>query len=150
ATGATGAPALALLDGTHTITASIRDFANNQSAPANTAFNVDTTPLTLTVAQPVDGAFTNGNSITVTGTVTGFSPVSVTVEGVSVPATGNAFTADVPLGPGPTQTIHVAASDPSGANTSKNPTVKIDRVPPSIVASVAPPPNAAGWNNTNV
>jgi hypothetical protein len=148
-TGASGTPLTALLDGPHSITATIKDLAGNP-ATTNSFFTVDTTPLTLTLAQPVDATFTNANSIAVSGSVTGLAPITLTIEGVQVPVAGNSFTSDVPLGPGPSQIIHVAASDPSGASTSRTVTVNIDRVSPTIVGSISPPPNAASWNNTNL
>lgn len=148
-TGASGSPATALLDGAHLISATIKDLAGNP-VTATTAFTVDTTPLQLNLAQPTNGTFTNANSITVSGTVTGFPPVSVLVDGVSVLVSGNAFTTDVLLGPGPTQAIQVSASDPSGASTSTSVTVGIDRVKPTIIGSISPLPNAAHWNNTPV
>jgi hypothetical protein len=149
ATGASGATAAALLDGPHTITANIKDLAGNP-ATATALFTVDTVPPVIVVTQPANGAFTNAASILVSGTVAAGAPVSVTVEGSAAPLQAGVFTANVALGAGPAQIIHVVATDAAGNASAATVTVNIDRTPPAIAAIITPPPNAAGWNNTNV
>jgi hypothetical protein len=152
ATGASGVPAAPLGAGLHTITATIRDLAGNISAPATASFSVSAaTPPQIAITQPVDGAFTNANSVVVTGSVTSALSVSVTVEGVPATLQGGNFTsAAVALGPEPAQIIHVVATDSSGTATAAQVTVNIDRTRPTITAVVNPQPNAAGWNNSEV
>jgi len=150
ATGATGTPVSVLPDGLHAITASIKDLAGNPST-ATEAFTVDTIPPQITITQPANGLFTNAASLVVTGSVLDASPVTVTVEGVSVPVQGNTFTsAGITLGTSATQLIHVVATDAAGNSSSVTLTVNIDRTPPTITGAINPPPNAAGWNNTAV
>ena len=140
ANGATGSPAVALLDGSHTITATIKDVAGN-TATAITVLNVDSTPPQVTVTQPADGVFTSALSVVVTGTVVDASPVTVTIEGVAVPLQGNTFTsAGITLGTNATQAIHIVATDAAGNSTPVMLTVNIDRIPPVITPTVAPAP----------
>ena len=151
ATGATGAPVLPLSDGAHQVTATISDLAGNASAASTASFTLDTVPPQITIAQPVDGAFSNAASVVVTGSVTDASPVTITVEGVAVPLLAGAFTSPaVLLGPGPSQIIHVLATDTAGNTSTATVTVNIDRAPPTIIGAIAPAPTAAGWNNTSV
>ncbi|HEX4605389.1 MAG TPA: Ig-like domain-containing protein, partial [Candidatus Angelobacter sp.] len=151
ATGATGSPAVALSDGAHVVTATISDLAGNPSAPATTAFSVNTVAPLITITQPVDGAFTNAASVVVTGTVVSALAVTVKVEGVPASVQSGVFTSQpVVLGAGPSQTIHVAATDAQGTSSTAAVTVSIDRTPPTIIGSITPSPTAAGWNNSAV
>ncbi|MBZ5508477.1 MAG: Ig-like domain-containing protein [Acidobacteriia bacterium] len=151
ATGATGSPAVALSDGAHVVTATISDLAGNPSAPATTAFSVNTVAPLITITQPVDGAFTNAASVVVTGTVVSAVPVTVAVEGVAASVQSGMFTSQpVVLGAGPSQIIHVVATDSLGSSSAVTVTVSIDRTPPTIVGTITPAPTAAGWNNSAV
>lgn len=58
------------------------------------------------------------------------APITVTTEGANQIATGTAS------GPGGTTTVRLAVS--------------IDKTAPTVNATSTPPPNAAGWNKTNV
>ncbi len=150
AAGATGSLVAALLDGNHIITVTVKDLAGNATT-ATAAFAVDTVPPQITITQPADGAFTNAVSTAVAGSVLDSSPVTVTVEGVAVPLQGNTFVASaVALGAAPSQVVHVVATDAAGNSSTAAITLKIDRTPPSISATVTPSPNAAGWNSSNV
>ncbi|HEY6391022.1 MAG TPA: hypothetical protein VIX89_07080 [Bryobacteraceae bacterium] len=46
--------------------------------------------------------------------------------------------------------ITCTATNGAGLSRSVSATIKIDKTPPTAVASATPAPNAAGWNNTNV
>src|SRR6478735_7240962 len=149
-TGASGAPLAALTEGTHSINVSISDFAGNTST-ANASFVVDTVPPQITITQPVDGIFTNAVSLIVSGSIVSASPVTVTVEGVTVPLQGNTFTsAVITLGANGPQVLHVTATDAAGNSSEATITLKIDRTPPVISGNVTPAPNRAGWSNTAV
>ena len=149
-TGASGSLTSALADGTHAVTASISDNAGNV-ATATASFVVDTVPPQITITQPVDGIFTNAVSVVVSGSIVDASPVTVTVEGATIPLQGNTFTsAAITLGANGPQVLHVTATDAAGNSSAAAITLKIDRTPPLISGSVTPVPNAAGWNNTAV
>ncbi|HEY6308046.1 MAG TPA: Ig-like domain-containing protein, partial [Candidatus Angelobacter sp.] len=150
AAGATGTPVVALAGGAHVITATVKDLAGNTNS-ATTTFSVTTAPLQISITQPASGTYTNANSITISGNVSGgVAPVTVTVEGGNAPVQGSTFSATTALGAGPTQVIHVSATDGAGGSSSATVTVNIDRVNPTIIGSIVPAPNAAGWNNSNV
>src|SRR5205807_1007805 len=42
------------------------------------------------------------------------------------------------------------ATDKAGNTATASVTISIDKTPPTITATSAPAPNAAGWNNSNV
>jgi hypothetical protein len=59
------------------------------------------------------------------------SPVTVSTEGAN-------------------QVISGTAADRAGNTASTSITLNIEKTPPSITASATPPPNGAGWNNSDV
>jgi hypothetical protein len=133
-TSATGSLSTALLDGTHSIVANIKDLVGNP-ATATTTYIVDTVPPQIVITQPADGSFTNATSVTVLGTVTGAAPVtSVTINGVITPVSGNSFSsAPVTLGAdGSSTTITVRATDAAGNSAQQTVTVTVDRTPPQV------------------
>ncbi|HEX8706332.1 MAG TPA: Ig-like domain-containing protein, partial [Myxococcaceae bacterium] len=94
-TTATGAgtwsftPTAPLPDGQHTVSATASDTAGNTSPSSNTnTFTVDTTaPAAPVVVAPANGAVTNDNTPTYSGTAEPGSTVTVIVDGVSVGTT---------------------------------------------------------------
>jgi hypothetical protein len=46
--------------------------------------------------------------------------------------------------------VSCTAFNGAGLSRTASVTVKIDMTPPTVVATAAPTPNGAGWNNTNV
>ncbi len=116
--------------------------ANTGQTEAAAAFYDITPPLIQpTVTPPPNAAGWNQSNVTVTWTVgdngsgiaasSGCGAATVTND-----TTGTTFTCSATNGAGLTNTASV--------------TVRIDRSPPVIVSSVTPPPNAAGWNNSDV
>src|SRR5205823_4328544 len=59
------------------------------------------------------------------------APVSVTTDGAN-------------------QVVSGTARDKAGNTASASVTVNLDKTPPTVTGSVAPTPNAAGWNDSNV
>jgi len=217
ATGATGSPAAALLDGSHTISASIKDLAGNQSSPGTTGFTIDTVRpvITATSAPAPNAAGWNTTDVTVSfvcsdnasGIVLCPPPQVVTTEGKAQvitgtvsDAAGNQATASVTLNieksaptitaslnpaanaggwnnsdvtvsfqcspsasdvvscqtpvtistEGKNQQVSGTVTDQAGKTATASATVNLDKTPPLITANAAPPPNAAGWNNSDV
>jgi hypothetical protein len=51
---------------------------------------------------------------------------------------------------GSNQTVTGTTVDRAGNSASASVTVNLDKTPPGIAATASPPPNPAGWNNSNV
>ena len=125
-------------------TGNCTDVAGNPASFTLNNINIDKTAPTLTFAAPTPAAngagwnntnvsfvyTTNDNLSGVDNILTPASPLALSSEGNNV--TGNV-------------TVYDIAGNHA---TFTSPAVKIDKTPPSISASVAPAPNAAGWNNT--
>jgi hypothetical protein len=102
----------------------------------------DSTPpfITGSVAPPANGAGWHKTPATVSWTVTdaqsaitsqtGCAPTTLAVDALSQPLTCSATS--------------------TGGTASSTVTVKLDQVPPAIIAAQAPPANGAGWNNSDV
>lgn len=108
---------------------------------ASATVNLDQTPptITATISPPPDLSGVNLNSATVSfscvdslsGIASCQAPITVTTPG--------------------TQTINGAATDNAGNNSTASVQVNVQTVPPlTMTATVLPPPNAVGWNNTPV
>jgi len=91
-------------------------------------------PLTLSVTSPTDGVITQGSTVTVAGSVTGSSPLTVKVNQTAVPVSGGSFSTTVALTEG-SSTITVVATDGTGQQTQKTLTVTRDSVAPSIAVT---------------
>lgn len=107
----------------------------------------DTTPPTLNVQQPADGALLNTASANVTGTFGDESQTTVTVNGVTATLTGNSFGAAVPLVEG-ANTLTVTATDAAGNRTTVTRTVTRDTGAPAL--SVTQPTDNAFTNQTEL
>jgi hypothetical protein len=129
------------LEGANQVVNATATDAAGQTASTTTTLNIDKTPpaITATVA-PVPG--TNG-VVTVPAVIT-FS-CSDGLSGIAVcPAPINVTTA------GAGQVFSGSATDKAGNTTSTSVTLSVQLAPLSVIASPAPPANAAGWNNSNV
>lgn len=91
----------------------------------------DTTPPTLSVTQPADGAFVNTTSVNVAGTFGDESATSVKVNGVAAAVSGNSFSVSVPLAEG-ANTLTVVATDAAGNSTTATRSVTRDTVAPAL------------------
>jgi hypothetical protein len=159
---ATGAipSAASVSDGTYVLSAVVNDLVGN-SASARATFVVDTVPPAGTIQAPAANAILNTSTVTVTllyqddrsGVDT--SKLVLTVDGVnqtSVLTLGpTQAIGTLPALPDGVHTIQVTVFDRSGNSSGViSQTFETDTTPPTIAVSALPPPNAAGWNNTNV
>ncbi len=133
--------AITLQPGTNSFRLTARDPAGNASQ-LSLAYVYSAATLTLMVTSPADGAIIDADTVTVTGTFSGSSTASVTVNGVAALVTGNAFTASaIPLHFG-ANTLTVAGTTPQGASDTRTLTVtstfpSIAIATPSAGAAVA-------------
>jgi hypothetical protein len=122
----TGVPA-----GAHTLDASVRDFAGNESS-ATTTFTLvrDLAAPMLSVTAPIDGAVVTTAQVTVQGSVADDGSIArVTVNDAPVTVTGGSFSRPVTLLEG-SNTIEVAAVDSTGKGASATLSVILDTTPP--------------------
>jgi len=128
-----------------TTTITIADIAGNSASFTTPAFKIDKTPPTLawgTASPPPNAAgwrnasvslpFTASDNLSGLAAANPPSPLLISAEGNAV-----------------TTTITIA--DIAGNTASfTTPAFKIDKTPPTITARRETPPNANGWNNTDV
>lgn len=137
----------ALIDGTHSFTLDVSDNDGNAATAVATSFIVDTTPPTLMVSAPSDNLITNNAEINVTGTTNDAlsSPVTLTINGESVPVNSDgSFTYTVTLTEG-RNTITVVATDAAGKSSTVVRNVTLDTGAPVFTEiSITPNPVDAG------
>ena len=136
--GACPTPQNVTADGTTVVSGTVSDAAGNQ-ASVYTTVQVDRTAPSIT-ASVAPAGWSNGASATVT--------FSCSDETSGLDASGCPIPVTV-LGEGSTDvsgTVHDAAGNAATVHA----TVQLDRGNPTIGASIAPAPNAAGWNKSNV
>jgi hypothetical protein len=93
--------------------------------------------LTLAIASPANGATIDADRVTVTGTFTGATTASVTVNGVAATVSGTSFSAaDVPLTFGP-NTLTVVGVTPQGARDTRS--ITVNSTAPAITVSTPAP-----------
>lgn len=111
------------------------------TASASVTLNIDKTPPTITanVDRPPDIGDWYTNDVTVSFECNDTLSLIKTCPGPIVVDTE-----------GSDQVITGTAKDIAGNTASASVSLNIDKNPPTIVAHINPPPNAAGWNNTNV
>ncbi len=116
------------------------DLAGN-TATAQTSLNIATTSPTITasVSPLPNSAGWNNSAVTVSFTCT-----NTTAPIASCPPSQTVST------PGANQVITGTATDVAGNSAAASLTLNIGTVPPAVVPKPTPPPNAAGWNNSNV
>lgn len=138
---------VSLAEGDNFITVSATDAAGNGTSLTRLVTR-DTAPPSLTVSEPVDGATTTSDSITVSGTATDATPLTVTVNSTDFPvATDGSFTGKTALVDGE-NAIHVTATDAAGnsALVTRTVTRSSSGLPPDP-STVAPPLDATVATN---
>ncbi|WP_223636389.1 Ig-like domain-containing protein [Corallococcus sp. EGB] len=127
-----------LAEGTYTVTAVSVNGAGTTSATATSTFTVDLTPPTVAISTPVDGSTTNSPNVTVTGTSTGATSVTLTYNGtnygpIPVDGAGNwSYALPVTLPEGPV-TVTATATDAAGnTSTPDDTTFTVDLTAPEV------------------
>lgn len=106
-----------LAAGANVLTTTALDAAGNMTVIARTVTR-DETPPALTVDAPAEGATVAAEDVTVSGSVTDLTPVTLTVNGTGVTVgTGGAFSTSAPLVAGP-NTITIVATDAATNSTT--------------------------------
>ncbi len=142
--------------GTHTISYWSTDVAGNTEDKAGNSITlkIDGNPPTTTVINPISpdsGWFVTSGipvAFAASDAESGVAATYYQIDGGAAQTYGAPFTADLSTG---SHTITYWSVDLAGNVEAKQTTqVKVDTVPPTIVGSRSPAPNAHGWNNTNV
>src|SRR5439155_11656694 len=102
----------------------------------------------VTITSPVPLSVMNLAAILVTGTVSAHA-TAVTVNGIPATIERETWSITVPLQDG-NNTLTAIARDAAGHAETASIQVSRDMTLPMLTATVAPLPNAAGWNNSNV
>jgi hypothetical protein len=116
------------------------DVAGNTGATTATV-NIDETPPSITAAgsPSPNAAGWNNTDVTVAFTCTDALSGIASCPSASVVSTEGA-----------NQSTSGAATDKAGNSATTSFAVKLDKTPPTVTATPAPPPNAFSWNNTSV
>lgn len=124
---------------------------SGNTAVKTVTVNLDKTGPVLTITSPANGTVVATPTLTLAGTVT--DPVSgvssFTCNGQTATINGSDFSCNLALVPGP-NAITVQATDVAGNTSTANLTVTFSVTTLTISGSVTPPPNGAGWNNSDV
>ncbi|MFB1481346.1 Ig-like domain-containing protein [Corallococcus sp. RDP092CA] len=130
-----------LAEATYTVTATATDAAGNTSTPDETTFTVDLTAPTVAISTPANGDIIGTSTVTVTGTSSGATSVTLTYGGtnygpISVDASGNwSFPLPVTLPEGP-NTVTATATDAAGnTSTPATSTFTVDLSVPTVAIS---------------
>ncbi|MBI3756654.1 MAG: FG-GAP repeat protein, partial [Deltaproteobacteria bacterium] len=119
------------------------DNAGNVELGHTLSVKIDKTPPVIASSQvpAANVAGWNNSNVTISFSVT---------DNLSGGVTCTANTATLST-EGVNQTASTTCTDTAGNSATASRTVSIDKTPPTILfGSATPPPNAAGWNNTNV
>ncbi|HEX2835647.1 MAG TPA: Ig-like domain-containing protein [Thermoanaerobaculia bacterium] len=121
-------------DGTYTITAKATDTLGNESAIATATFRIDRSGPAIDITSPQNDAVVPGDSIVVSGTVSGAN--SVTVNGQLATLGAGTFTATVPLDLGNNVLTAIATDD---AGNSATDSIEVERDPGSLALLLTAP-----------
>jgi RHS repeat-associated protein len=134
-------------EGANAITVVAADGATNESTASRNVVRDSQAPV-VTIAAPAEGFVTNTNSISVSGTVADASPVTLSVNGVTiaVDASGN-FAGAVPLGAEGPNTITFTATDAAGNSAAPAVSVRRDSEAP-VLNVTSPTDNSITKTNT--
>ena len=128
-----------MVEGANAITATATDAAGNTGSAKVTVTRGDVP--TVTINSPADGSFGNHTPIAVMGTISGTSPITVTVNGAAASVSGTSFTASVALAQG-ANPITATATNAFGSATASV-TTTLNTTPP--VVTITQPANGASF-----
>ncbi|NNC02241.1 OmpA family protein [Corallococcus exiguus] len=143
-----------LAEDTYTVTATATDAAGNTSTPDSSTFTVDLTAPTVAISSPADGAIIGTNTVTVTGTSTGATSVTLTYGGtnygpIPVDASGNwSYALPVTLPEGPNTVTAVSTDAAGNTSTTATSTFTVDLTVPTVAIST--PGNGTSVNTATV
>jgi RHS repeat-associated protein len=137
---------VALEVGANVLTTTATDAAGNATSVVRNVTR-DTLAPVLTVTAPNEGASTTSDSITVSGTVTDDTPVTVAANGLNLPVTSGSFSGKVGLMAGP-NTITVIATD--AATNSATETRSVTREEPEPDLPPDPSTRATAIKQTEI
>jgi len=123
-------------DGTHTITATVADYAGNESEPAEAVFEIDTIAPEITIDSPADGAYVNTEQVTIRGQLSETAELTIDGEVVGLDI-DNRFERIITLDSDGTRSIEFEATDGAGNRTARTLTAIRDTVAPPVVAADA-------------
>ncbi len=135
-----------LNQGSNVLTTTATDLAGNATSVVRNVVR-DTVPPALTVTSPAEGATTAVEMVTVSGTVSDLTSVTVTVNGAGVTVTSGSFSKSVTLDDGP-NTIAVVATDAAGNTSTVSRTVTYQMSLPPDPSTTAPPLAATSPTST--
>ncbi|WP_233582611.1 Ig-like domain-containing protein [Corallococcus sp. CA053C] len=145
-----------LPEGSYTVTAVAKDAAGNTSPPATSTFTLDLTAPTVAISTPANGSTIGTSAVTVVGTSTGATSVTLTFEGtnygpISVDASGNwSFPLPVSLGEG-TYSVTAVSKDAAGnTSTPANSTFTVDLTGPQVAISTPVNGTSVGTDTVTV
>ena len=120
-------------EGNNTITVRARDGAGLTTDSVRTVIR-DTQAPSLTVSSPADGSYTNQSQVTLAGTVSDITAVTVNVNGTPVTVTAGAFSTQVTLANG-LNVLTTTATDAASHATSVVRQVTRDTQAPTLTVS---------------
>lgn len=128
----------------------------DESDPVNGTVTISSsgTVPTISLTSPAEGLLTSSATIVVSGSVSGTSPITVTLNGAAVPVANGAFSVNLPLAEG-ASTIQVAATNALGTATvvrqvtrdSTNPVISISSPPTGSTTASPMPPFVVGYTD---
>ncbi|RKG89288.1 cell envelope biogenesis protein OmpA [Corallococcus sp. CA049B] len=130
-----------LAENTYTVTAVAVDAAGNTSTPDSSTFTVDLTAPTVEISTPGDGDVIGTSTVTVTGTASGATSVTLTYNGtdygpIPVDGAGNwSYTLPLAVPPG-SHTVTAVSVDAAGnESTPDESTFTVDLTVPTVAIS---------------
>ena len=112
------------------------DFAGNTGS-TQISVNRDVTEPSITITSPIAGAFTNGNSIVVSGLFTETNISSIVVNGISATISANTYSATIPLSNEGNIDVNAVATDLASNSGSQQITIVRDVTNP-VLAITSP------------